>query len=159
MPTPEQLRAAIFGGQEVLRGASVWGALIGTANLWLRGYRVDPPDVDFIVANAVILDPLRPDVILKRSGNAFGLFVGGVGVDFVLVDDRTLGCLPNWDPCEFVGTTPLASVEQVLEFKRLAGREKDRVFLDRWARGEFARPTAWRDLHDDEFFARLRSAP
>lgn len=104
--------------------------LIGTAAMWLRGYDVDPHDIDFLVTDPQThighCDEREP----ASTANSVKSIEDGVPVDYVFADeDRAPFMAP---PTDTIAGVTTASVETVLTVKQFAGRPKDREFIRRW---------------------------
>lgn len=97
--------------------------LVGTAGLWLRGYAVDPPDIDFLVAR---------DVGSNRYGEAGERF-DGITAHYIGAQAGT-GRTAYYHPehADLVDDVLVATTKDILGLKRWLGREKDREFLRGW---------------------------
>ncbi len=118
------------------------GVLTGTAALWLRGYDVEPGDVDFLVdvpQRHAVQSPVdaalaQDDLGLGSTQGSFRTTIDGVKVDYIYADEQRR---PFMTPRpDLIDGVPVASVEDILGIKAFAGRYKDRDFLVAWHTGK-----------------------
>lgn len=107
--------------------------LIGTAALLMRGYNVDPHDIDFLVA--------KPQLHLDKgerepasTADSVKSMEDGVPVDYVFADEVRVPFLKA-PGVEAIDGVRVAAVETILAIKVFAGRAKDHDFLALWRAG------------------------
>lgn len=102
--------------------AGVAPVLVGTAGLWMHGYAVDQPDINFLCE----ADPDRA---------AYGspeVKVDGYVAQYIAAPDGGQRAYYHPKRADLIDGVLVATVEDIIGLKRWRDREKDREFLRGW---------------------------